>query len=69
MLTDFAPGDFQADRIWLAGTDLHSFADVLAHASFDAATGAMTITHDGSDVITLLGVAPSNLSASDFIFT
>ena len=69
IITDFTPGDFQADRIWLAGTDLHSFADVLAHASFNSVTGAMTITHGAGDTITLLGVAPNNLSASDFIFT
>jgi hypothetical protein len=58
----------EADRIWLAGTDLHSFGDVLAHASFDPATGATTITHDGA-VITLLGVAPNSLAAADFVFT
>ena len=55
--------------VWLAGTDLHTFADVIAHASYDPATGATTITHDGSDAIVLLGVGPNSLSAAEFIFT
>ena len=67
VVTDFAGGD--GDRLWLAGTDLHTFADVIAHASYDPATGATTITHDGSDAIVLLGVGPNSLSAAEFIFT
>ena len=69
IVTDFTPAGAQSDRIWLAGTDLHSFADVLAHASFNPATGATTITHDGTGSIVLNGVALGALTANDFVFT
>ena len=68
-VVDFTPAGADADRVWLAGTNLHSFADVLAHASFDPSTGATTITHDGTDTIVLNGVAPNALAATNFVFS
>ena len=69
-IVDFttAPGP-NSDYVWLTGTNLHSFADVLAHATFDASTGATTITHDGTDTITLNGVALTSLTAANFVFS
>jgi Ca2+-binding RTX toxin-like protein len=67
-IADFAAGG-PDDRIWFTGTDLHSFADVLAHASFDAATNATTITYNGANTVTLNGVALANLTAGDFLFS
>ena len=69
-IVDFttAPGP-DSDHIWLSGTDLHSFADVVTHESFNAATGATTITYNGSNTITLNNVAPAQLTADHFIFS
>ncbi len=69
IIADFTASGAEADRVWLAGTDLHSFADVVAHASFNAATGATTITHNGADTIVLNGVALASLTAGDFLFS
>ena len=63
-----APGA-DSDHIWLTGTDLHSFADVVTHESFNPATGATTITYSGSNTITLNNVAPAQLTADHFIFS
>ena len=78
----FAPGDGHdtitdftttagpdTDHIWLTGTDLHSFADVVTHESFSATTGATTITYNGSNTITLNGVMPQQLTAEHFVFS
>ena len=74
----FAPGegsdtiaDFFAgvpeDRIWFAGTDLHSFADVQVHA---VTVGVNTvITYNGFFTVTLNGVTTGQLTSGDFIFT
>lgn len=63
-VVDFAPG---ADHIWFHGADLHSFADVQSHASYNAAANVTTIAYDGG-TITLNGVALNHLTAGDFIF-
>ena len=74
----FAPGDgadtiadffvgAPEDRIWFAGTDLHSLADVQAHASTVA--GNTVITYNGFFTVTLNGVSVGQLTAGDFIFT
>ena len=74
----FAPGDgadtiadFFAgapeDRIWFAGTDLHSFADVQSHAATVA--GNTVITYNGFFTVTLNGVSAAQLTAGDFIFS
>ena len=68
-IVDFTPTGANSDRVWLAGTDLHSFADVVAHASFNSATGATTITHNDTDAIVLNGVTPNQLTADQFIFS
>ena len=57
------------DKIWFAGTDLHSFADVQSHATFNAGTGATTITYNGFFTVTLNGVSAAQLTAGDFIFS
>ena len=68
IVTDFVAGGTD-DRIWFTGTDLHSFADVLAHASFDAGANTTTITYNGANTVTLNGVALANLTAGDFLFS
>ena len=68
-IVDFTPTGADSDRVWLAGTDLHSFADVVAHAAFNSATGATTITHNDTDAIVLNGVTPNQLTADQFIFS
>jgi autotransporter-associated beta strand protein len=64
-ITDFTAG---ADHVWFYATNLHSFADVQSRATFNAGTGATTISYDGG-TLTLNGVALNQLHASDFIFT
>jgi Ca2+-binding RTX toxin-like protein len=56
------------DHIWFYGSNLHSFADVQSHASFNAAANVTTISYGGG-VLTLNGVTLSTLTADDFIFT
>ncbi len=41
----------------------------MAHASFDAGTGATTITHNGAESIVHNGVTPTSLTASEFLFS
>jgi Ca2+-binding RTX toxin-like protein len=76
----FAPGDGNdtvadfknagdQDHVWLIGTDLHSFADVLAHASFNPGTGNTAITYNGANTITLAGTSIAGLASGDFIFS
>ena len=52
-LCDFFAGAPE-DRIWFAGTDLHSFADVQSHAATVA--GNTVITYNGFFTVTLNGV-------------
>jgi Ca2+-binding RTX toxin-like protein len=56
------------DHIWFYGTNLHSFADVQSHATFNAATNTTTISYSGG-VVTLNSAVLSTLGAGDFIFT
>jgi len=64
-------GDFFAggpeDRLWFAGTTLHSFGDVLGSAVTSG--GNTIITYNGFFTVTLNGVMPGQLTAGDFIFT
>ena len=64
-ITDFTHG---TDHIWFNGTNLHSFADVQSHATFNAAANVTTITYTGG-TLTLNGVTLSQLNANDFILT
>jgi serralysin len=64
-IADFEIG---SDHLWFHGASLQSFADVTAHASYNAAANVTTISYDGG-AVTLNGVALSHLTAGDFIFT
>lgn len=63
LVTDFKPGD----HIQIDNTLFANFAAVQAHAASDG-QGNTVITYDANDTITLTGVAPSQLHASDFFF-
>jgi Ca2+-binding RTX toxin-like protein len=63
-VTDFTPG---ADSIWLTGTGLHSFAELQAAASYNAANGATTINYTGG-ALTLGAITLAQLAAADFHF-
>lgn len=66
-INDFAAGGSE-DAIWLIGTNLTSFDEVLANAAYDAGTGTTTITYTGGS-IALRSVTPDALTAGDFIFS
>jgi VCBS repeat-containing protein len=65
VITDFTPGSdhIQLDRSLVSFT---SPADALSHIASDG-HGNTLITIDAADTITLLGVTPSHLHASDFL--
>jgi hypothetical protein len=63
-IADFEHG---TDHIWFHGANLHSFADVTSHASYNGSANVTTISYDGGTV-TLNGVALNALTANDFIF-
>ena len=65
-IADFFAGAPE-DKIWFAGTDLHSFADAQSHAT--TITGKTMITYNGFFTVTLNGVTANQLTAGDFIFT
>ena len=65
-IADFFAGAPE-DRIWFAGTDLHTFADVQSHATIVG--GNTVITYNGFFTVTLNGVSTGHLTAGDFIFT
>ena len=65
-ITDFEAGAGRTDRIWLQGTGLSSFADVLAHAQDMGGTTVITV--DGHGTLVLSGVGLAQLAADDFIF-
>ena len=64
-ITDFAAGAGRTDRVWLTGTGLADFADVLAHAADVSGNAVITIGGFGS--ITFTGVSVASLQADDFI--
>ncbi len=55
----------QGDTVDLSGADVHSWADLQSHIS---GTGDTLLTF-GANTITLTGVAPGTLDATDFFFT
>jgi Ca2+-binding RTX toxin-like protein len=66
-ITDFWFGVGRTDRVQLLGTDLHSFADVLAHAS-DTVQGVVLHVDNNLDSITFVGVHLNQFNADDFLF-
>jgi Ca2+-binding RTX toxin-like protein len=66
-ISDFWAGLARTDRVWLTNTDLHSYADVLAHMT-DTATGLVLSVNGGTDSITFTGIHLPQLNADDFIF-
>jgi len=67
IIQDFAAAGTD-DRIWFIGTSLHTFADVLAAATYFPQFGATRIDY-GTGTVTLNSVNASQLTANDFIFT
>jgi Ca2+-binding RTX toxin-like protein len=67
IVNDFAPAGAEQDHIWFNGTDLTSFADVQAHATFDGSS--TVITYNTTNTVTLHGVTIAQLTADDFILT
>jgi len=67
-ITDFTATGPDSDHIWLAGTDLHNFADVVSHESFNPATGATTISYNGTNTITINNQTQAQLTVDHFIF-
>jgi len=63
---DFVTGGPE-DRIWFAGSSLHSFADVTANATEIA--GNTVIAYNSFFSVTLNGVGKAQLTAGDFIFS
>jgi len=63
-IMDFQPGK---DRIELDGSGLGGFQDLVTH--FQATADGTLISFDPADDILVRGVTPSQLHASDFIFT
>jgi Ca2+-binding RTX toxin-like protein len=66
-VNDFWAGTGRTDRLWFTNTDLHSYADVLAHA-VDTAAGIVISVNGGADSLTLSGLKLAQLHADDFIF-
>jgi Ca2+-binding RTX toxin-like protein len=66
-ITDFWAGVGRTDRLWLTNTDLHNYADVLAHTT-DTAAGLVISINGGQDSITLAGIHLPQLNADDFLF-
>jgi hypothetical protein len=66
-ISDFAAGGAE-DRVWFVGTNLTSFAQVQAAASFDAVQGGTVINYNGGSVF-LAFVSPGQITADDFIFS
>ncbi|WP_224742084.1 hypothetical protein [Bradyrhizobium sp. 2S1] len=78
VITDAAPEvmvieDFNAggvnDLLNFAGTSLHSFADVQAASFYSPGINTTIITDAAGNAAWLIGVGPSQLSASMFTFT
>ena len=46
-----------------------SFTDVVAHETFNVATGATTITYNGTNTITINNTTPVQLTQDHFIFS
>ena len=66
-ISDFWYGAGRTDRVQLLGSDLHSFADVLAHAT-DTANGVVLSVNGGHDSITFTGLTIAQFNADDFLF-
>ena len=66
-ISDFWAGLGRTDRIQLLGTDMHSYADILAHAE-ETATGVTIHIDAGHDSIMLTGLHLNQLVADDFLF-
>ena len=66
-ITDFWFGLGRTDRVQLLGSDLHSFTEVLSHAT-DSAAGVVLSVNGGLDSITFTGVTIAQLNADDFLF-
>jgi Ca2+-binding RTX toxin-like protein len=66
-ITDFWAGLGRTDRIQLLGTDMHSYADIMAHAELTA-TGVTIHIDAGHDSIMLTGLHLNQLVADDFLF-
>jgi Ca2+-binding RTX toxin-like protein len=66
-ITDFWAGAGRTDRVQLVGTDIHSWADVLAHAT-ETADGVVLSFDAGHDSITFTGLHLNQLVADDFLF-
>ena len=67
MITDFWFGLGRTDRVQLLGSDLHSFAEVLSHAT-DTAAGVVLSVNGGHDSITFSGISIAQFNADDFLF-
>lgn len=65
-VTDFWAGAGRTDRVWLQGTGLNTYADVLANAVNTAA--GVLITAAGQGTLTLSGITLAQLNADDFLF-
>ncbi len=66
-IADFWVGVGRTDRVQLLGSDLHSFTEVLGHAT-DTAGGVVLSVNGGQDSITFTGVTIAQLNADDFLF-
>jgi Ca2+-binding RTX toxin-like protein len=65
-IEDFWAGTGRTDRVWITGTDIHNFDDVLAHSQNSAEGVVFTINEN--DSITFTGITMAQLVADDFIF-
>ncbi|WP_373503208.1 calcium-binding protein [Aestuariivirga sp.] len=66
IISDFEAGAGRTDRVWLQGTGMADFGDVLANAFEVAGTTVISIGVHGT--LTLENVGISQLAADDFIF-
>ena len=66
-ITDFWAGLGRTDRVQLLNTDMHSWADILAHAH-DTTAGVVLSVNAGHDTITFAGLHVNQLVADDFLF-
>ncbi len=66
-ITDFWAGAGRTDRVWLQGTDLKTYADILSHAT-DVSGGVLLKVDAGADSIFFAGITVAQLNSDDFIF-